>query len=463
MTEDHLVKQFRRYQRTPVAYCREILGVSLSPEQEEILNALVKNHRISIRSGNSFGKSYALACAALWHFDCFSNSKTLITSGSQRQVRWALMNEVIQLARQSKLKDSYTINNTDITRVGHPSWFIMAFSSDEQGRVEGHHAPHLMAIADEARTISDDVLLGLLKCATEVENRLLFASVPGGCEGLFYATHTRLKGTWKTFRFPTGKWKHGRWKSIFPSRISDASIQERAELDGPDSPFFRSSVLAEWMESSEDSLVPVSHILKARENHLDPGDSGIVWGGDCARFGRDASALCKRHGACVLAFKQKRGLDVVSLASWFEMETQGETLCIDEIGVGAGVVDTLRAREIKGIVPVNVSKPAQDPEKYLNLKSELYWSIRQRFEKGEIDLTALDASTYDRLKSQLLSVRYFFTRGRLQIMSKEDLRRRGIESPDLVDALALSLYQDGAGAAYFEPVLYPSIAAQEQW
>jgi len=460
--QERLVKKFSRYQKHPVEYCREILGVTLSPGQADILNALVKHHRVSVKSGNSFGKSYACACAAMWHFDCFPNSKTLITSGSQRQVRWSLMNEVIQLAQASRLRESYVINNQDISRANHPGWFVMAFSSDEQGRVEGHHARFLMCVADEARTISDDVLLGLIKCAVEADNRLLFASVPGGTSGLFHATHTRLKGTWKTFSFPTGVLKYGKYRSLYPSRISDESIAERAALDGPTSPFFLSSVMAQFMEAPEDALISPALIDRARTNELNTDNETVVHGLDIARAGRDSSALCTRRGGTILSFKLRKGMDLISTGTWAEMETSGRCLCLDSCGIGVSVLDQLRAKGRADVHGINVAESPKDKTRFTNLRAELFWQLRERFEKGLIDLSRLDQPIFERLRAQLSGIHAEFKGGKLLLESKESMKRAGKESPDLADALALSFAREGSGH-WFAPIPCGRSIAAEGW
>jgi len=455
MDEQALVKKFARYQKHPVEYCREILGVTLSPEQADVLNALVKNSRVSVRSGNGWGKSFVLACAAMWHFDCFPGSKTLTTSGSARQVRYTLWSEISKLAQNSKLKDSYTINNTDISRVGHPSWYILGFSSDEQGRVEGHHGAHLLIIADECRSISDDVILGLFKCATEPGNRLLFGSIPGGCEGLFHATHTRLKSTWKCFCFPVVRYKHGKWKTLYPDRISQESVDEKAALEGPESPFFKASCLAEFMTSTEDSLISETLIEKARQNQLDPGNAPLVFGCDIARLGRDSSSLCSRRGGVILSFRQKRGMDLISTGTWCELETQGQTLLLDGCGIGISIYDQLKAKGRGDVHAIIVSERARDPERFYNLRCELFYNLKVRFEKGLIDLSQLDQETYQKLKQQLSTLKFSFRAGRMLLGSKEDLKRRGLPSPDLADSLALSFARENSGQ-WFTPIAFES-------
>ena len=111
---------------------------------------------------------------------------------------------------------------------------------------------------------------------------------------------------------------------------------------------------------------------------------------------------------------------------------------IDEIGMGAGVVDRLRelGHPVRGI---NVANRARQDEIFVNLRAEGYWTLADRFRAGTISIP------YDnQLISQLATLRYDFdSRGRIKIESKDDIRKRGLPSPDRADALML---------AFLEPV-----------
>jgi hypothetical protein len=105
---------------------------------------------------------------------------------------------------------------------------------------------------------------------------------------------------------------------------------------------------------------------------------------------------------------------------------------VDEDGVGGGVLDRLRelgepAAGLKGgTAPI-------DKERFVNKRAEWFWTLRERFENGEIDIDSDD----DVLAAQLGSIKWKLTsRGQIQIESKDDMRKRGLPSPDRADALA---------------------------
>jgi hypothetical protein len=115
---------------------------------------------------------------------------------------------------------------------------------------------------------------------------------------------------------------------------------------------------------------------------------------------------------------------------------------VDEIGVGAGVVDRCYQRGCS-VTGVDVSKAAINKEKFINQRAEHYWNLRERFEDGSISMYPLvsQLSKPDMIKliEQLCSIRYEYNpTGKVQIWSKEKMRREKIKSPDLAEAVMLA-------------------------
>jgi hypothetical protein len=107
----------------------------------------------------------------------------------------------------------------------------------------------------------------------------------------------------------------------------------------------------------------------------------------------------------------------------------------DADGLGAGVFDRLvelghSVGEIRG------GQPAVEPDDFINRRSEWYWNLRNRFERGEIDIDPLDTE----LAKQLVAIKWKMTsKGQIAVESKDEMRKRGVSSPDRADALAYAL------------------------
>lgn len=186
-------------------------------------------------------------------------------------------------------------------------------------------------------------------------------------------------------------------------------------------------------------LFKYKDIKNAIEREIKDEDKIKVLGVDLARFGDDNSVVIIREGKTVIWIEQWAKTDlmtstgkIVNLIQRFSPDAVN----IDVIGIGAGVVDRLKEQKFR-VNGVNVAESASDKLKYANIRAEAYWQLADRFQKGEIaipdDLELL---------AQTSSIKYKFdSHGRLQIESKEEMKKRGMKSPDKTDALVLAFME----------------------
>jgi hypothetical protein len=90
--------------------------------------------------------------------------------------------------------------------------------------------------------------------------------------------------------------------------------------------------------------------------------------------------------------------------------------------------------------PINVGEAPRDSEKFRNLKGELYWGLRCRFEDDDVHDLPAEAI------GQLSSLRYKHnSRGQIEIESKEDALKRGVPSPDKAESIMLAFAETRTG------------------
>lgn len=187
-------------------------------------------------------------------------------------------------------------------------------------------------------------------------------------------------------------------------------------------------------------LFKYSDIKSAVEREFEEEDEPlIVLGQDIARFGDDSSVSIVRSGKKVIWFQQWAKSDlmdttgrIVNLIDRFNPHQ----INIDIIGIGAGVYDRLVELKYRP-TPVNVAEAVSEKDKFTNLRAKIYFDLHKKFEDGEIGIPD-DIE----LIAQLSGIKYKYnSRGQLQIESKEDMRKRGVKSPDKADALALSFME----------------------
>ena len=165
----------------------------------------------------------------------------------------------------------------------------------------------------------------------------------------------------------------------------------------------------------------------------------VVLAVDVARFGSDRSVILRRRGNIVEDIQTFHQMDTMQLVGWVNAaikESSPDYVCVDEIGVGAGVVDRLReeGHRIRGI---NVARSAHQSDLFINLRAEGYWRLRDLFSTGQIDIPP-----DNQLMGELAAMRYSYdSQGRIQIESKDSMRQRSLPSPDKADALMLAFLE----------------------
>jgi hypothetical protein len=162
---------------------------------------------------------------------------------------------------------------------------------------------------------------------------------------------------------------------------------------------------------------------------------GLRVGVDVARFGNDKSVVTFRRGRAVLAIHEWGKTDTQATAGRVRQLIQAyketpEQIAVDVIGVGAGVADTLRAWYGDVVEDVNVSLRMGNGQDY-NLRAFMWREMKDWLP------TASLPNDQD-LRADLTSIRYGFKGGELLLESKDDLKKRGVKSPDRGDSLALT-------------------------
>lgn len=205
----------------------------------------------------------------------------------------------------------------------------------------------------------------------------------------------------------------------------------------------RPDLIKAWLEgdwdvtTAGDYLIQYS-LIRAAVNRDLPAVGNCVVGVDVARFGDDSSVVTVRHGMKVTRIESWAKQDTVWTAgkcAEIIREENPTAVYVDEIGIGSGVVDTLRANlgRSYNIIGIISSEQSRKKDIYANRRAELYFNLSEHFLDGSISIP-------DRpeLSSQLSGLKYKFdTHHRRIIESKDDMRRRSLHSPDFADSLML--------------------------
>jgi hypothetical protein len=218
-----------------------------------------------------------------------------------------------------------------------------------------------------------------------------------------------------------------------------------------------------FISASHDSFIPAELVLKARREEV-VAEGPLILGVDPAGMGADRTAIAWRRGRVIEKVTTHRGLDtmqVAGLVAKLIREEKPSRVYCDITGMGVGSYDRLMEQGFdRVVVGVNFGgkphehdtfdengRPAGGPA---NRRAELWMNLRKALEAGRIRLP--DSNS---LQADLVSCGYRFdSAGRVLLESKQDMRRRGVPSPDEADAVALT-FAGPAGRAPVEDKIAP--------
>ncbi|MGC2080732.1 MAG: hypothetical protein WA728_32905 [Xanthobacteraceae bacterium] len=209
-----------------------------------------------------------------------------------------------------------------------------------------------------------------------------------------------------------------------------------------------------FISASFDSFIPPGLVIRARREKVEELYGPIVVGVDPAGMGPDRTAIAWRQGRCITKIESRKGLDTMEVAGWVQRiirEDKPTRVNIDVGGLGTGVYDRLyeNSSNRRTIQAVNFGgKPVEPPpldEKGnpaggpSNRRAEMWSNLKKALEGGRFSLPDRDM-----LQADLVSCGYKFnSAGQLVLESKQDMRRRGLPSPDEADAVALCFADPG--------------------
>lgn len=402
----------------------------------DIADRWMKKRRIAVHGPHGLGKTAFASWAVIWGVMCFDEVKVITTASVWRQLTKFLWPEVHKWARRLDWvkmgRGPFSPDEMQVLalKIGENRQ-AFAVASNDADSIEGAHSAVVIYIYDEAKAIPEEIWDATEGAMTDGNAFALAISTPGDRSGRFYAICSRQKGfeDWDVRHVTIDE-------AIKAGRISPEWVKARRTQWGKDSPVYQARVLGIFPEQGEDQLIRQGWIEEARERDLPVKGLALHLGVDVARFGDDDSCIIGRKGDVAVEGEIIHGQDTMGLTG--RIARRKVSCAVDEIGVGAGVVDRLKELEIP-VRGVNVGASAVDSDAFANLRAEGYWLLRQRFAEGKISLRHLPKPLYDRLSGELVAIKYAYTsKGQLKIVAKEDMRRDLGFSPDVADALMLA-------------------------
>ena len=406
------------------AFTEKYFGLKLYDWQKKVLFDLSQpGARVALKAANGSGKTAMIAPpAALWYAVIYPGSIIITTSGVYRQVKEQLWPQIRALA--SKVSGlGMQINQTDLTMDNGSR--ILGFATDQPGRFEGFHG-NVFIVLDECKSINSDLFEAVARIQP---NRILAMSSPGGTTGKFYKIFSKEQKWWKLHTVTAFDCPH----------IKQSWIEEQMEMWGKDHPLIRSMIFGEFQETSGEGLViPWDSLQNCLDNPPTKDGQEMVAACDFAAAG-DESVFCLRIGNKIVKLLAWREANTMAGCARFALEFEKSGLKPEQIFGDAGGLGLPMCHQLAEmgwpIHQVNLGGRAQEPDRYQNRGTEMWFQAARQIDRMECILPDDEI-----LHSQLTTRRVGTGKtGKLNLESKKEMKARGFSSPDRGDALVMTL------------------------
>jgi hypothetical protein len=427
----------------PRKWQRDILRKIRTHIEENGDRDMYEVFRLAVASGRGIGKSALVSWLVLWMLSTRIGASVIVSANSEAQLRSVTWAEITKWLAMLMNAHWFEIS---ATRIVPAKWLTELVERDlkkgtrywgAEGKLwsdenpdayaGAHNDDGMMVVFDEASGIPDSIWSVAAGFFTEnTPHRFWCAfSNPRRNSGYFFECFNAKRNFWKT-------------QNIDARTVEDTDkgvYQAIIDEYGEDSPQAMVEVYGEFPGADEYQFIPLGLVEEAgkRPPMRDP-EAPVVLGVDPARYGADATIIVARRGRDLLEVRRFRGDDTMTVVGHVieAIEDFRPVLTvIDEGGLGAGVLDRLLEQRYK-VRGVNFGWKAKDQKAYQNKRAEMWGAMKQWLRTASIK--------DDRnLKKDLCGPR---TRpnssGSIALETKEQMKTRGLASPDAADALAVT-------------------------
>lgn len=422
--------------------------------QSDILDTIGKHLRnkntrfqplmIAVASGHGIGKSALVSQIIHWGVSTMVDTKIVVTASTETQLRTKTWPEVSKWFRLGLNSHWFKVTATAVSTNDRPATWradAITWSENNTEAFAGLHnkGRRIILIFDEASAIADKVWEVAEGALTDENTEIIW---------LAFGNPTKNTGR---FRECFGKFHH-RWitrqiDSRTVEGVNKTFLDQQIAEYGEDNDLMRVRIKGEFPRAGSMQFIPSDTVEAARKREPEAKlQDVLVMGVDVARFGDDKTCIVLRRGrdARTIPWHIMVGQDTMTVAARV-MELANlhrpDAIFIDGGGVGGGVIDRLRMLKLP-VIEVQFGAAADRAQMtesgsliYANKRAEM-WGYMRDWMKGGMIPDSPD------LASDLVGVEYGYTTRQgmdaILLEKKSDMKKRGLASPDLADALALT-------------------------
>jgi hypothetical protein len=417
--------------------------------------------RIAVASGHGCGKSSMISMICNWALSTCPDTRIVVTANTEGQLQTKTVPELTKWANLAITKDWFSTTATAIVsrQEGHErSWRLDAipWSVNSPESFAGLHnqGKRIVVIFDEASNIDDKIWEVTEGALTDSGTEILWIAV---------GNPTRASGRFReTFRAHRRLWHTCHIDSRTVEGCNRQYLDQMIATYGEDSDIAKVRVRGLFPSASSRQLIATDVVQAARKRQVQtlPSDP-LIFGLDCARYGDDESVLAIRCGRDARSRQWKRWnqVDAMTLAGDVAIEAarfKPDAIFVDAGNIGAAIVDRLRQLSVANVYEVWFGGKGREVDwatgirvRSANKRAEMWTSMRAWLEGAAIP-------DDEGLEADLTAPEYGYAADQvsIQLERKEDMRRRGLPSPDDADALCLT---------FAEPVMPRLMSPLQGW
>lgn len=437
------------YLTDPALWAKEVLGKTMWSKQREIAKSIVDNTHTAVVSCNGAGKSGLAGMLAVWWVAVHDPKEVAVICSAPTYVQIARvlfteMKNNFDLAKQNGVTLPGHINQSQEWKLD--DGFVMAWGrrpadKDLISSFQGIHRRYVMVILDEAGGIPED-LYTATEAVTNTEGARVLAIGNPDSRGTPFHKIFREDPTWNKIKISAFDTPNFTGEEV-PEELKPLLIQvswvERQKISwGEDSARYKSKVLAEFPDEADNTFFSQSAIDRGVDTDIEEDYNNEAWlGVDLARFGEDNSEVyINRGGRCrkIATWTKATSIESATRIHNLAIEHGATQVRIDAAGLGGPIVDQVVALAQDKYIVISMLGSAASPDntRWVNARAFNYDTLREAMLDSRIDIDPDDKQLLD----EMLMIQYKFSpKGAIQIESKDDMRSRGVKSPDSLDAL----------------------------
>lgn len=438
------------YLNDPVAWASDVLGKHMWSKQAEVALSVAQNTHTAVVSCNGAGKSATAGILGSWWIAVHDPYEVALicSAPTYPQIARVLFRELKdnhKLAAVRGFSLPGHINQSEEWKLDDEYGTLIGFGrrpadTDIVSAFQGIHRRYVFVVLDEAGGIPTDLYTAAEAVTTSADSRVLAIGNPDR-RGTEFHRIFREDETWNKIKISafdspnfTGEYVP---EDVAPLLIQPSWVERQKKAWGEESARYKSKVLGEFPEEDDTTFFSQTAIDTAIDTDIvEDMEIPVVLGVDIARFGEDDSVIYSNRGGRLRHFATWTKANAVESANRIHeaaLAVGAHEVRIDGTGLGAPVVDMVANMAGNHYTVISVVGAAASPDgtRWLNARAFGYDNLREKMMMGQLDIDIDDKTLLD----EMMVIKYKFSpKGAIQIESKDDMRSRGLKSPDRLDA-----------------------------